>query len=414
MTNGLAKTPHRRSRTICLAVAEDVYLEIVKRPVAFRQWLTQAFEDTPELFPENFTTEFGFKDSRFSKKQQLTIRRIELTDKSSWSIRPSFVMPGMVARTDDVEDGLFLRKFAVPYWALAHVFGRNHMFWYRAEMAIGRCSVVGTTVRKVEIPIDLLADEHHQKINGQKCFIGTTVGAGCVLGAAVTESASCEDLTKAYDVFRQEARSVEPDYAPQTVNTDGWKATQQAWKSLFPAIVVLQCFLHAWLKIRDRGKHLGQQFFDLGERVWNVYRSTGKRSCAQRIRSLRHWASSHLSGVVLEKTLDLCSKRTLWTLQLDHPDGHRTSNMLDRLMRGMNRYFESGLNFHGSLETCTQHTRAWALLWNFTPWHPTIAKANNGFLSPAERLNKHRYHEHWLQNLLVSASCTTAKIQLSP
>ena len=54
-----------------------------------------------------------------------------------------FVMPGMVAMTDDMNHPLFLRKFGVPFWALALVFGRNHMFWYRAELALGRFSPVG-------------------------------------------------------------------------------------------------------------------------------------------------------------------------------------------------------------------------------------------------------------------------------
>jgi hypothetical protein len=29
-------------------------------------------------------------------------------------------MPYMIARTDEVEGPLFLRKFGVPFWALAH------------------------------------------------------------------------------------------------------------------------------------------------------------------------------------------------------------------------------------------------------------------------------------------------------
>ena len=33
-------------------------------------------------------------------------------------------------------------------WALARVFGRDPMYWYRLECALGRFSVVGTTVRQ--------------------------------------------------------------------------------------------------------------------------------------------------------------------------------------------------------------------------------------------------------------------------
>jgi hypothetical protein len=51
-------------------------------------------------------------------------------------------------------------------------------------------------------------------------------------------------LEKAYGVFASEARALDTDYAPQTVNTDGWQATQGAWKALFPHITVILCFLH--------------------------------------------------------------------------------------------------------------------------------------------------------------------------
>jgi hypothetical protein len=78
--------------------------------------------------------------------------------------------------------------------------------------------------------------------------------------------------------------------------------------------------------------------------------------------------------------------------------------MLDRVMRSMSRYFESGQHLHGTPGACGLHVRAWALLQNFRPWGPEAVRANGGWCSPAERLNGYRYHEDWLQNLLASAS----------
>ena len=43
-------------------------------------------------------------------------------------------------------------------------------------------------------------------------------------------------MEAAYGVFAQEADQLAPDYQPQTVNTDGWEATQAAWKNLFPQV----------------------------------------------------------------------------------------------------------------------------------------------------------------------------------
>ena len=49
-------------------------------------------------------------------------------------------MAMMVGRTEEVEDvegGLFMGKFSVPFWAIARAFGRNATFWYRLEFKTG-------------------------------------------------------------------------------------------------------------------------------------------------------------------------------------------------------------------------------------------------------------------------------------
>jgi hypothetical protein len=404
MAEGIATRSSRGHRTICLPIKEEDYLRIVNDPKAFRRIIDDRFRQTPELFPANFVLGYELKDGRMSVKQEISIRRIVLKDGSAYSIRPSFLMPYMTARTADVEGPLFLRKFGVPFWALARVFGGDPMSWYRLECGLGRFSVVGTTVRAAALPEHLLADEHHQVLDGQKVYIATTVGQGCCLGAEPAETAGTDDLKAAYEVFKSEARDVSPEYAPKTVSTDGWKGTQAAWKTLFSKVVILLCFLHAWLKIRDRAKHLKELFAEVSRRVWEAYHAPDRRSFGQRLRSLRQWATGQLTGVVLDNVLDLCGKRDRWSIAYRHPEGHRTSNMLDRVMRGMNRYFDQGLHLHGSHEACRLHCRAWALLSNFAPWHPATARENQGWRSPAERLNHHRYHDCWLQNLLISAS----------
>jgi hypothetical protein len=358
----------------------------------------------PELFPANFGAGYRLKDDRTSAKQEVLIRRIILRDGTAYSIRPSFLMPYLTARAEDVEGPLFLRKFGVPFWALAHVFGEDSMFWYRLECGLGRFSIVGTTLRHAGVPEHLLADEHHQALDGHKVYIATTVACGCCLGAEPATAAGTDELTLAYGVFKDEARDVAPAYAPVTVGTDGWKGTQAAWRALFPKVVILLCFLHAWLKVRERAKHLKGVFADVSRRVWEAYHAPDRRRFGQRLRRLREWACDALSGVVLETVLDLCRKRPRFTVAYRHVGGHRTSNMLDRTMRGMNRYFDHGQHLHGSQQACRRHCRAWALLSNFTPWHQATARKNQGWRSPAERLNQHRYHDCWLQNLLISAS----------
>jgi hypothetical protein len=405
----MAVYPHPKPRgcsTICLPICKDLYPQTVASPVLFRQGLDHAFRNTPELFPKAFADGYTLKDDRVSRKRGLRLRRIRCkADGSAFSVRPSFVLPYMTAWTDAADGPLFLRSFGVPFWALARVFGHNAMFWYRLEVGLGRHSIVGTTVRRGQVPVHLLADEHHQTRDGVKNYIATTVGAGCCLGAALAQTASAEDLQTAYAVFQQEARNVQADYTPQTVNADGWAATRQAWQILFPLVAVLRCYLHGWLNLRTRAKHLGEVFHALGEKVWHAYHALNRRSFAQRLRRLGEWARQHVSAAwVLEQVQKLCGHGRAYGQAYDHPGCHRTSNMLDRVMRAMNRYFEDSQHLHGSAQACERHSRAWALLHNFRPWHKAVARANGGWESPAVRLTQHRYHDNWLQNLLVSGS----------
>jgi hypothetical protein len=405
----MADYPQQKPRgfsTVCLPISKERYHHIIGSPALFRQWLDQAFRDAPELFPAAFAQGYTLKDDRVSAKRGLRLRRIRCkAGGAAFSVRPGFVLPYMTAWADEADGPLFLRSFGVPFWALARVFGHNPMFWYRLEVGLGRHSIVGTTARHAALPEHLLADEHHQSRDGVKNYIATTVGAGCCLGVALAQTAGADDLQAAYGVFKEEAQNVQADYAPATVNTDGWAATRQAWRALFPLVVILRCFLHGWLSIRDRAKHLGELFRALGEKVWDAYHAPDRRRFAQRLRRLGEWARRQVQAAwVLEHVRKLCGRAREYGQAYRYPGGQRTSNMLDRVMRAMNRYYEDGQHLHGSEQACGRHVRAWALLHNFRPWHPAVARYNGGAQSPAERLNQHRYHDNWVQNLLVSGS----------
>ncbi|AGA30354.1 hypothetical protein [Singulisphaera acidiphila] len=123
MTELIATQASRGYRTLCLPIAETTYRQIVGVPAEFRRTLDDCFWRIPELFPANFAQGYQLKDERVSSKQRLPIRRIVTRDGIAYSVRPSFLMPYMTARTEEVQGPLFLRKFGVPFWALAHVFG---------------------------------------------------------------------------------------------------------------------------------------------------------------------------------------------------------------------------------------------------------------------------------------------------
>lgn len=280
------------------------------------------------------------------------------------------------------------------------------MYWHRLERSLGRFSLVGTTIASAEkLPRHLVADEKHTTSEGEKVYLAATAGSGCLLGLAPAPSPGNDDLEAAYGTFREEARCLDPQYRPETVNTDGWAATQAAWRALFPRAALVLCFLHAFLKIRDRAKHLGTTFDTLREQVWGAYHAESARSFAQRLRRLREWSAAHVTKeVVREKVSALCGKSKAFSVAYSHPGCHRTSNLVDRLLRRLDYRLYCAQHLHGSTAANEQGLRGWALIQNFAPSCPRTNRKTPDLRSPAERLNGKRYHAEWLQNLLVSAS----------
>jgi len=378
----------------------------------FRETVDQYIECYPELFPPGIEQGYQLHGMTpvSAKMPEVRMRRIRLAEQDEqgraqiYTIAPSFVLPYMVGYTDEVEKALFARSFNVPFWVLTYLFGRDDMYWQRLVVSLGRNDIVGTTVKDPTLlPEHLLADEKHTRLNGERVYLATTGAEGCVLGISLALTADQQELTEAYGHFQQEAQHLNPDYQPQTVNTDGWLATQQAWQKLFSSIVVVLCFLHAFLSIRSRAKHLKDTFQAITQRVWNIYHTAKSSDFLEQVADLRSWAHAHVSGPTLDAILKLCDKAPLFVLAFDFPDAYRTSNMLDRLMDPLDRWLYATHYFHGHLMSAEYQIRAWALLHNFRPYCPR-ADIRLLYLSPFHKLNGFVYHDDWLQNFLVAAS----------
>jgi hypothetical protein len=174
--------------------------------------LQERHEAYPELFPEAFGwgyALYGFTD--LSCKQQLRCRWMRLEQVAEvFTVAPAFVMLSMRGRTDEVEKALFLMRFHVPYRAMAGVFGHDAMDWYCLEQGLGRFSVVGTMVKRADrLPTDLVANEKHSWLQGQRVYIAATAGQECIVGASVAKSAGQADSKAAYGVFADEAQALD-------------------------------------------------------------------------------------------------------------------------------------------------------------------------------------------------------------
>ncbi len=274
--------------------------------------------------------------------------------------------------------------------------------------AWGRYNIPGTTAKQADtLPKDVGADEKHSTISGEKVYVATTVADQCFFGASVSAGAGEEELTSAYGQFQQEARQVHPAYQPETVNTDGWRATMNAWRTLFPSICLIQCFLHAVLSVRNVATKAARGLYaTIAEKARDVYRAETKRSFSQRIRRLREWGETLVHSSLKTKLLKLCQKKASFLPAYDFPEGLRTSNMIDRQMRGMEKYLVAHQGFHGTLVSAEYGIRAYCLLTNFRPdmYNPPAGEMRRDCDSPFKRLNGFTYHDCWLQNMLVATS----------
>lgn len=143
-------------------------------------------------------------------------------------------------------------------------------------------------------------------------------------------------MIEAYGHFKDEACRLKPDYQPQTVNTDGWSATQNAWQALFPLVIIIQCFLHAFITIRSCCKRLAD-FPAVQQRVWDIYHASTPQDFYRQVGDLYAWAQGRFQGAAWTAIQKLCAKTGDFLLAFDYPDAYRTSNMLDRHMEPMDR-----------------------------------------------------------------------------
>lgn len=407
MSNTAAETraPSRGTKHICVPFASEAhYQECVDDVAKYRQHLRMTYEQHPELLPQALVQGYTFHDRYPVRKQRCVVRRIKLKATSAvFTLRPSFLMPYGIGRTEEVEKALFLRQWGVPFAALAYVFGRDAMCWYRAWLSFGRPNLVGTTVKHATtMPQDLVADEKITWLAGTEVVVPTTVGGGCVLGISLTEQSDSESLKDAYGEFVTEARAVFSTYRVRSVCTDGFQATRDAWRQLVPRLILVRCFLHSILKLTERCRGtLRRQVLD---HAWSVYQAVTKAQFAQRLRRLAEWARSSLDGSLAQMVEKMARHREDFTPAYDCPQAARTTNAVDRVHNHLDRTLYAMQYCHGHRESARLAVRAWALQWNFHPYSPRLRQDQPARSSPFADLNGFHYHSNWLQNLLVASS----------
>lgn len=432
------------SREIVIPVTTQDYLDAIADNERFRALLADCYARHPECFPPEFENGFGFKDFKYSSKLQLSIRRIRVgfgSEERFYRVVPCDVMPYMVARVEEVEKALFLRKFNIPFWGLAYTFGRSASFYWRLERRLGTTSIAGALAGKTEVactdhhrpgsamdsdpdggdcgdcsacsagalPEDLVCDEKHAKYLGEKAYVAVSAGGGCVIGAELTEGADKDSLVAGYGVLKEEMARAAPGHTIKSVNTDGYASTTAAMRELWGnSVLLITCILHLFIALRDGCKRkYREQFEAVADGFWWCYEAESKRSFAQRWRAFMEtcipsadWLPERIVGKLMRANTRKLASYKAW---YERPQAHRVSVEVDRVMGSLDRRLFAMRHLRGHFVNSRLLLRAWAHLYNFAPWNPYTAR-QNGARCPAEQLMKLRYRDNWLENFRVASS----------
>lgn len=201
-------------------------------------------------------------------------------------------------------------------------------------------------------------------------------------------------------MFAAEARDVAPDWQPKSINTDGWKATRSRLRSLFPSVLLVLCFLHAFLKIRDRCR----KDHGLHQRVWDVYRAETEREFRAGLIELKQGSETQSFREPVQTALEkLFSHADEDASRYRESEASRTSNQVDRPMNRLGRSLYASRGLHGHQASSERRLRGLSLLENFRPF-ARRSNTKRNHQSPAHRLHDKADHANWLHNLQISAS----------
>jgi hypothetical protein len=277
-------------------------------------------------------------------------------------------MPYLSGKTSDCKKGLLLLLRGSSLDSVVECYGENQEKWLNRLHHLGKFSLVGTTVKDPKLlPKDLTSDEKITFWNAKEVYACITTGNNCILGADISHTEDEQGLKQSYQVFKSEAQQLVPDYEPNSVNTDGWAATRKAWSSLFQNITLILCFLHSYIKIRSISKKENYRN-ELFTQVWNAYKADSKEDFIQKIVQIDEWSKDKIeSKTVLAQIEKMKNNSELFATSFDC-GGKRTSNMVDRAIRPIDKFLVNSQYFHGNFSSAQLTIRALALGYNFLPF----------------------------------------------
>jgi hypothetical protein len=292
----------------------------------------------------------------------------------------------------------------------ATLFNICPMSIYRLVCAFGRTSLVTVLTRcQLPLPAYLLADEKHSHCLTEKVYLPTIVEGRVIWHLGYTEDKSADAFEISYSQFQQATQTIEPDYQPQGILTDGFESTRKSLHHLFPAASLGNCLRHATNRVASKLKAVtqtlretfSQQFYDLfedrTEPKANQVRSLGQklRRFTENVRRM----TGQENGDRIRQWIG--RKKDGWYVLFRNPELPATSTLLDQAHNAIDRKLFMMKGFHHPEGCQRQFLGGLALLYDFVPYQ---RRAKNADKCGVEVQGGKLPTNNWFLNLQILTS----------
>jgi hypothetical protein len=267
-------------------------------------------------------------------------------------------------------------------------------------------------------PVHLLSDEKFASLNGEQIYLFLISQAELIWYGEwmqSTNEATFQQTIHRFllemDTAGQATGCLEPEelYGPASITTDGWIASQNAWKIEVSGIDLMECRLHGQKRVTATLDEFAKTHPDwsplqrqkIKDDLNCVLDAPSLAAYAQRVRRNRE---RYKDEPLLLKRLDILKeKRFLFTNHLKHEDAPAYSAPLDRAMRFLDEKLMVSGQFRAA-DAIDPMLNAWAIVNNLRKFLPDAAKAGQSLV---EHLGVNLRRLPWMEALNL---CTVGKL----
>lgn len=393
--------------------SEEEYNELFNDSDRYRKAVTDFFEKYPQVKPDWFDDGFYLHRIVSNKKYPVRVRQLKPKRPGApcVTIRPSFILPYNVMRTDIAKVIFKLSISGASYEEIAEAIDELDIKGHvpkitpdkvtRIIKRFGHANLVKTTVKDPsKLSKSITVDEKHTKSGGEKAYIAMAAASGILLGATVLASCSAGALSHGYSHIAEELNQL-PGYDVESVTSDGFGSTQIAIAEAFPDAEAYRCFFHSVLPLRKRFS-TNPCFNEAHSKLWELYSATNSRERGQRKRRLVEYAEKSTVKGLKEILLKACARIEQFAYPFENEVAKRTTNEVDRLMRPIAKWLSQRGNLRGAREADISLVKGIALILNFRNYTLRTRRKEPEKISPFHELNGYAMSDNWLENLLIN------------